>query len=73
VKGFVTSPGEIEDRFGDVFLVEQLHRSIEPTDDLRIRRMEFDRSPRRPTGCDNDRLRQHSEVLHHRDFGPALL
>jgi SAM-dependent methyltransferase len=39
VKGFVTSPGEIEDRFGDAFVVEQLYRSIEPTDDPGIRRM----------------------------------
>jgi SAM-dependent methyltransferase len=39
VKGFVISPGEIEDRFGDAFVVEQLHRSIEAADDPGIRRM----------------------------------
>jgi SAM-dependent methyltransferase len=39
VKGFVISPGEIEDRFGGTFEVEQLRRSIEPTDDPGIRRM----------------------------------
>ena len=39
VKGFVIAPGEIEDRFGGAFVVEQLRRSIEPTDDPGIRRM----------------------------------
>lgn len=39
VKGFVIAPNEIERRFGDTFVVEQLHRAIEPTDDPGIRRL----------------------------------
>ena len=39
LKGLVVAPGEIERRFGDAFVVEELHRSIEPTDDPGIRRM----------------------------------
>ena len=39
VKAFVTAPDEIDDRFGEAFAVEQLRRSIEPTDDPGMRRM----------------------------------
>ena len=39
LRGFVVAPGEIQRRFGGRFLVETLHRSIEPTDDPGIRRM----------------------------------
>ncbi len=39
VKGFVIAPNEIERRFGQMFLIEPLHRSVEPTTDPGMRRM----------------------------------
>jgi len=39
VMGVVVTPGEVDRRLGDAFLVETLRRSVEPSDDPGMRRM----------------------------------
>lgn len=39
LKGFVLAPGELERRLGEAFDIQQLRRSIEPSDDPGLRRV----------------------------------